>query len=323
MNRFFAKAVVIATILTSMGSCVKHSSTSVNELQADDKPAIELSGLRDSLQAVADRASGEVGIALIMWSGDTLTVNNTDTYPLMSVFKLHQALAVCHDFEKRGISIDTVISIDRQSLNPETWSPMLKEKAEDEIRISVRELMQYTLTKSDNNASNLMFDRFVPVADADSFIATLVPRDGFQIRFRESDMQKDHALSYENHTSPLSAAMLIKKVYADSILSGANLEFVRETLFGCATGVDRISLPLSEIEGIRIAHKTGSGYRDSKGRLIAHNDVAYIMLPDGRSYALAVFVSDFEGDEKGASEIISEISSKVYGFIGATDSVTD
>lgn len=81
MNRFFAKATVLAAILISMGSCVKHSSTSVKELQADEQPAIELSGLRDSLRSLADRTPGEVGIALITWSGDTLTVNNTDTYP--------------------------------------------------------------------------------------------------------------------------------------------------------------------------------------------------------------------------------------------------
>ncbi|MDE6322954.1 MAG: class A beta-lactamase-related serine hydrolase, partial [Paramuribaculum sp.] len=105
--------------------------------------------------------------------------------------------------------------------------------------------------------------------------------------------------------------------------SADNQQFIRETLFGCATGTDRISLPLVGIDGVRIAHKTGSGYRDAGGRLIAHNDAAFIMMPDNRDYTLVVFVKDFDGDESEASAVISEISSRVYRFVTGTFTQTE
>ena len=44
--------------------------------------------------AMIGDAPGRIGVAVITSEGDTLTVNNDGGYPLMSVFKLHEALAV-------------------------------------------------------------------------------------------------------------------------------------------------------------------------------------------------------------------------------------
>ncbi len=41
---------------------------------------------------------------------------------------------------------------------------MLKDHPEKRISISVRDLMRYTLTQSDNNASNYLFEDFNDVA---------------------------------------------------------------------------------------------------------------------------------------------------------------
>ena len=42
---------------------------------------------------------------------DTVKVNNKSVYPMMSVFKVHQALALCNDFDNKGISLDTLVNI--------------------------------------------------------------------------------------------------------------------------------------------------------------------------------------------------------------------
>lgn len=60
---------------------------------------------------------------------------------MMSVFKLHQALAVCHDLDRRGVSLDSVVTLRRDSLDPDTWSPMLKEHQEAEIKLPVGQLL--------------------------------------------------------------------------------------------------------------------------------------------------------------------------------------
>lgn len=295
-------------------SSCKNSSRNVTER---DRHADKLTELRDSLAAIASSVRGEIGIAVIVNGRDTVAVNNDDVYPLMSVFKLHQAIAVCHEFDRTGASLDSVIYFDRGSLNPDTWSPMLKDFRTDHFHMPVGKLLRYALVKSDNNASNLMFDRLVSVAATDSLVATLIPRDQFKLSVREADMQADHSLSYANHSSPLGAAILIERLFTDSIVSPAKQGFIRDAMRECVTGIDRISAPLRDKEGVKVAHKTGSGFTNERGQLIAHNDAAYVELPDGRHYTIVVFVKDFYGNERGASSVISRISATTFKYINS------
>lgn len=267
-------------------------------------------GLEKELTAIADSAKGDVGIALI-YDGDTLTVNNDAIYPMMSVFKLHQAVALCRMFEENGTSLDSVMTLRRSELDPDTWSPMLKDHSDEEISLPMRRLLEYTLIESDNNASNEMFVRLMPPAACDSVIAGIIPRGSFEIRFNEAEMQADHSQAYSNRTSPLGAAILIDRVFTDTLVGKDYQDFIKSALMRCQTGPDKISAALSEREDITIGHKTGSGYRDDNGRLAASNDVAFITLPDGRHYSLAVFVKDFDGTDAEAAATIARISEAV------------
>lgn len=267
-------------------------------------------GLEKELTAIADSAKGDVGIALI-YDGDTLTVNNDAIYPMMSVFKLHQAVALCRMFEENGTSLDSVMTLRRSELDPDTWSPMLKDHTGEEISLPMRRLLEYTLIESDNNASNEMFVHLMSPAACDSVIAGIIPRGSFEIRFNEAEMQADHSRAYSNRTSPLGAAILIDRLFTDTLVGKSYQDFIKSALLRCQTGPDKISAALSETEGITIGHKTGSGYRDENGRLAASNDVAFVTLPDGRHYALAVFVKDFDGTDAEAAATIARISAAV------------
>lgn len=297
MNRKLLLTAVAAILLTA---CRQPTGVS-SDYKAE---------LKKELTAIADSAKGDVGIALI-YDGDTLTVNNDAIYPMMSVFKLHQAVALCRMFEENGTSLDSVMTLRRSELDPDTWSPMLKDHSDEEISLPMRRLLEYTLIESDNNASNEMFVRLIPPAACDSVIAGIIPRGSFEIRFNEAEMQDDHSRAYSNRTSPLGAAILIDRVFTDTLVGKDYQDFIKSALMRCQTGPDKISAALSEREGITIGHKTGSGYRDDNGRLAASNDVAFITLPDGRHYSLAVFVKDFDGTDAEAAATIARISEAV------------
>lgn len=297
MNRKLLLTAVAAILLTA---CRQPTGVS-SDYKAE---------LKKELTAIADSAKGDVGIALI-YDGDTLTVNNDAIYPMMSVFKLHQAVALCRMFEENGTSLDSVMTLRRSELDPDTWSPMLKDHTGEEISLPMRRLLEYTLIESDNNASNEMFVRLMPPAACDSVIAGIIPRGSFEIRFNEAEMQADHSQAYSNRTSPLGAAILIDRVFTDTLVGKDYQDFIKSALMRCQTGPDKISAALSEREDITIGHKTGSGYRDDNGRLAASNDVAFITLPDGRHYSLAVFVKDFDGTDAEAAATIARISEAV------------
>lgn len=54
----------------------------------------EQQGLEEQLRKVIANKKAQIGIAVIINGKDTITINNDERYPMMSVFKLHQALEI-------------------------------------------------------------------------------------------------------------------------------------------------------------------------------------------------------------------------------------
>lgn len=269
--------------------------------------------LQEELYEFIDSVPGTVGVAFVS-DGDTVTVNNGVHYPMMSVFKMHEALAVADKLEKQGVSLDTLLSINRVDLDLDTWSPMLKEYTAERFTVPVSKLLEYAVTKSDNNASNLLFRHIVSPIETDAYIRSIAKDTTFRIQYSEAEMKANHVLSYSNYTSPLSAALLIKQVMEEPIVGKNYQDSICQYLSTVTTGQDRLGSVAEGSDIMIFAHKTGSGYRNEAGELIAHNDVGYFRLKDGRSYALAVLIRDFAGTEAEASAIIADISRRVYRY---------
>lgn len=279
----------------------------------------DISSLKAEIEKTVREAPGIVGVAFISGK-DTFCINNGQRFPLMSVFKLHQALAVAHELESRNVSIDSMLSVKAAELDRQTWSPMLKDVGEADFEISISRLLEYSLVVSDNNASNILFDHIVNPQETDAFVRSVSADSSFRIIHSEREMKARHELSYGNYSSPLACARLIADVYKRDLVSEQNSAFIRETLMKVTTGDDRLDEPLREIEGVCFAHKTGSGYRNEAGELIAFNDVAYIVLPDGTDYALAVLIRDFTGTEGQAAAVMARISALFLEVVVELDS---
>lgn len=313
MRRIKIALAAVACIISSIASLMV--PTACGTAVHDGTDSSYSSIISDTISEIVASYPGEIGVAAIIGDSDTVAVNNRNIYPMMSVFKVHQALALCDGFDRRGISLDTLIAIRRDELDPHTWSPMMKDYPDSEFSLTVKDLLRYTLRQSDNNASNLMFGRLLGVEETDSFISTVIPRRDFRIAYTEAEMSADHRRAYSNSTSPLGAAELINRLFTDSLVSRDKQDFIMRTLGECETSKDRIAAPLLDREGVSIAHKTGSGYINEEGVLAAHNDVAYICLPNGTHYSLAVFVKDFKGNETQAAKAIAHVSAAVYSIL--------
>lgn len=311
-KNIFALVLSLLCINSGLGVACPNSANIINE------QVLRTQLLKDTISSIVSEYPAEIGVAVIIDNTDTVTVNNECIYPMMSVFKVHQALAICNDFNNNGLSLDSIVNIRREELNPHTWSPMMKDHPEAVISLPVKELLRYTLIQSDNNASNYMFNNLVSIAETDRFIASIIPRQSFRILYTEEEMFSDHDKAYDNCTSPLGAAILMNRLFTDSLVNYDKQGFIMKTLEQCLTGKDRIIAPLIGKEGVTFAHKTGSGFINKHGALAAHNDVAYIRLSDNTTYTLAVFVKDFMGNENQAAQAISRISETVYSFLKQT-----
>lgn len=268
------------------------------------------SSLRNEIIHSIGKYDAKVGVAVMVNDTDTLTVNNFDKYPMMSVFKFHQALAVCHHLQTKGIPLDSVINISKDKLRENTYSPLRDRFPEGNIRISLSELMEYTLQLSDNNACDILFNRILSTKDTDRYIRSL-GIDDFSIEMDENDMHENLDNCYRNWTTPMATVRLINLFLEGDAVSGEYYDFIKRTMTECTTGTGRLPYPLKNTAAV-IGHKTGTGDKNSDERYIGINDIGFIDLPNGDRYLIAVFVKDSAENYETTEKIIAEISSIVY-----------
>lgn len=275
--------------------------------------AAQTGDLVSRINGIIKGKKAQVGVAVILNGKDTVTVNNESRYPMMSVFKFHQALAVADSLQRNGQPLDAEVFIKKEELRPDTYSPLRDKYPEGEISLSVGELLKYTLQQSDNNACDILFACSGGPEATDRYIRLLGAAD-FSIVATEDAMHQDLSLCYQNWSTPLEAAGLFQKLFTRNLFEELYQEFLKRTLVECETGKDRLVKPLQGT-GAVTGHKTGTGDRNAKGQIIGLNDVGFVRLSDGRHYAIAVFIKDSEETSPATAQIIADISEAVYLYL--------
>lgn len=269
--------------------------------------------LHQDIARIIEGKRARVGVAVIIDGKDTVTVNNEERYPMMSVFKFHQALAVADFVDRNDIPLSARLSVAAGQLRPDTYSPLRDRYPDGGVSLPLSELLTYTLQLSDNNACDILFDYIGGVQVADNYIRSL-GIDDFAISATEADMHRDPDLCDANWTTPLSAACLLETFLTRPLFNDTLRKFVENTMVTCRTGGNRLAKPLEDTDAV-IGHKTGTGDRNPEGALVGTNDIGFVFLPDGRRYVVAVFVKDSEETSETTERIIADVSSVVYQYV--------
>lgn len=268
--------------------------------------------LRNNIAGIIEGKNATVGVALIVDGKDTLTVNNDFHYPTQSTYKFHLALAVLDYMHKNNIPLDHKIFIKKEELLENTWSPIRKEFPEGNREMSVADLLEYTVSHSDNNGCDILF-RFVGGPDAvDKYIRNLGVSE-FAIANTEEEMHGLWEVQYRNWSTPYTAAQVLETFRTKDILPKEFHDFLWKIMVESTSGKNKIKALLPE--GTIVAHKTGSSFRNADGLNAAENDIAIIQLPNGTYYSLAVFVADSMEDQDTNCRIIADISKAVYDYL--------
>ena len=269
--------------------------------------------LETQLKEAIKGKKAEIGIAVIIDGKDTVTVNNDIHYPLMSVFKFHQALALADYMGKQKQSLETRLPIKKSDIKPDTYSPLRDKYPQGGTEMSIADLLRYTLQQSDNNACDILFNYQGGPDAVNKYIHSLGIRE-CAIVGTETAMHEDLNLCYENWTTPLAAAELVEIFRKKPLFPNVYKDFIFQTMVECQTGQDRLVAPLLD-KKVTVGHKTGTGDFNAKGQQIGCNDIGFVLLPGGRTYSIAVFVKDSEENNQANSKIIANISRIVYEYI--------
>ena len=279
--------------------------------QAAESGSAELKAV---LERYVSSREAEIGACIIIDSRDTIRLNNDTAYPLNSVMKLFQSVALADEMNRRQIPLDTQLHIHAAELRPDTYSPLRDSLGSvADFSMAISELLRYSLQYSDNNACDILFRHLLDVASVEAHIRRLGIQ-GFALSVNEEEMHMRPERSSENWTRPDAAAALIDRIYTAKEEYHPYRRFVCRILDNCSTGQNRLAKPLSGTFAV-IGHKTGTGFDDAEGHPQGINDVGFVRLPDGRHYTIAVFVKSSRYDMVETEQIIADMSAIVLNFL--------
>lgn len=262
--------------------------------------------LRNRLNEIVKAHKATIGFALLdLQNGDTISVNGTKKLPMQSVYKFHLALAVLHQVDLGKFQLDQKILIRKQDLLPDTWSPLRDKYPSGNVKIPLAELLRFTVSQSDNNGCDILFRLIGGPAKVQQYIHSLGIKE-VAIAATEEQMHRDDQVQFTNWSTARSAVQLLGLFYHKPILSKPSANFLWKTMRETSTGPDKIKGLLPQ--GTEVAHKTGSSGSDASGMTAASNDIGIVTLPNGKHFAIAVFVSMTRENEKTTDRIIAELS---------------
>jgi len=234
--------------------------------------------------------------------------------PMLSVFKFHIAAAVLNEVDQGKLKLDQKIPLKKSDLLENTHSPLRDKYPNANVELTVDEIIKYTVAQSDNNGCDILLRLIGGTETVQKFMDSKGIKN-FQIKYNEEWMHKGKEYLYPNYTTVKSLSSLYKSFYEKKILSDKSTAYLMNIMLGTTTGANKLKEQLPA--GTAIAHKTGSSGKD--GNLtIAENDSGIITLPDGKHYAITVFVIDSTESEAVNTKMISDISKKVWDYFNST-----
>lgn len=268
--------------------------------------------LRQSISNIIAQQHADVGVAI--WgfeSNDTLSINGNRHYPMQSVFKFHIAAAVLNKVDKGQLSLTQQVYIPKNELLPNTWSPLRDKYPNGNVNISLSEILDYTASQSDNNGCDILLRLMGGPQTVQHYIDSVGIHD-FSIKAGEEEMSKDWNVQFTNWTTPLSAALALRKFYEKHMLTANSTAFLWRLMVDTPSGTNRIKggLPKKAV----VAHKTGTSGTNEQGISAAVNDIGIVVLPNGSHFAICVFVSNSKAGIPGDEKVIADITKAAWEY---------
>jgi beta-lactamase class A len=267
--------------------------------------------LRDKIEKIIQSKKANVGFAMLaVEDKDSISVNGHEHYAMQSVYKFHLAVAVLNLVDQGKLRLDQYVFVDKNDLLPNTWSPLRDKYPLGNVNLKLSEILEFTVSQSDNNGCDILFKLIGGPAKADAIIKKYGIED-ISIVATEAEMHKEWEVQYKNWTSPEATVQLLKKFYKQQLLAKSSTNFLYKIMVETSTGTNRLKGLLPK--GTEVAHKTGSSGQEN-GITAAFNDIGIVKLPNGKHYAIAVYITGSKEDDVTNAAIIAEISKAVWDY---------
>jgi len=333
-------AAVMAAIFAppTVSGAVSADSRMAGAMAKRSTPAQE--AVEAELARIARTSGGEVGIlARHLESGLTLSLNDDETFPMASTFKVAVAGAVLARVDAGSLSLEQMIPVDPALvLSSEGIAETFPFPG---VSASVHNLIESMLTRSDNTATNVLTQlaggppavtawvksvgvegmridgdtngivgRFfgLPASSesVDSQLKKLVATNP-DLALLDSKPNAQFDDDPRDTTTPKAMVVLLSKIVGAHILSAASTEVLLGSMQRCITGLKRLRAMLPP----------GSDVKDKTGTIGGSvNDVGIITLPEGHGrIIIAVYIKKSTKPVEQRERVIAQIGRLVYDYM--------
>ena len=265
--------------------------------------------LQNQLSQIASAAKSKVGVvAVVLETGETVSLNPRDHFPMQSVYKLPISMAVMNQVDAGKIDLEQRVRVTKDDFGSRGQHSPIRDKNPNGVEMSVRELLRYAISESDGTASDVLMKLAGGPKAIQAYLTELKITDIIVLN-TEKELGQDSQVQYRNWASPEAAVALLCALHERQGLSEAGQALLLKYMTESTPGAKRLKglLPAGTV----VAHKTGTSGTE-KGITAATNDIGIITLPNGRHLAIAVFVSDSPADEATHEGVIARITKAVW-----------
>ncbi len=319
-HRFLA---VITGIAASLTLAASPASANADELQAtfdstfgtdvrqpQSFEAIYASGFEQRIAELANPAQGRIGVAAIdLATGEEVMVLGDQLFPMASTSKIAVAAAYLEMVEQGRYSLTSEFPLMLPVASAKYSSAKAPVRAGQYM--PAIDLIEIMITRSSNPATDALLAAVGGPANVNSWmrrqgindfsinrdIATLVRDDG--------EYNPANHIDTRDAATPRAMAQLLAGLYRGEYLSDQSRRVILSAMSRTVTGKRRIPahIPMEA----RVSHKTGSLNNTS-------SDVGLIECPDGRTIAVAIYVTG-QGTRAAREARIAAIARALYdGF---------
>lgn len=298
--------------------------------------------LSDTLFQLWKAFPGKTGIAVARIDGDwQLAWRENDLFPQQSVSKLWVALAALDAVDNGRISLEDKVAIGVDDLTLFSQPIAARVRAEGTISPTVEELLQQSITRSDNTANDSLLRHIGGPKAVRDFIAhkrlgairfgpgerllqaqiagiewkqSMAADNGFQTARAKLDADDRKAAMTRyladpvDGASPGAIAKALVRLARGELLSGRSTKLMLATLEATRTGPNRLRAGLPP--DWRFGHKTGTG-QNLDPITAGYNDIGIATAPDGTRYAIVVLMADTSAPVPTRMEMMQAVSRAV------------
>lgn len=307
--------------------------------RAGDGAAPGPEALRKSLEALAARLDGEVGIGVRdLRNGATVLVGGGKAYPMQSVYKFPIAAALLEQADQGRLSLSRTLRLGEEDFTA-GWSPLADRiRRQGPREETVEAVLRRMVSESDNMACDVLLGLIggppavqaclgghglagIRVDRCERDLQTQALGLVWDPSFRNPEVLRAAAnkrtaaeqrralqayLSDARDTaSPEGMLDLLQALHEGKTLSGPSRALLLDAMLQTATGPGRLKAGLPA--GWKLAHKTGSSGTE-RGVAAATNDVGLAYGPNGEVVALAVFVKASAKSQAERERLIADVA---------------